>query len=201
MHIRRLTIINVRSITELELTLKEEEFPGWHVLLGENGSGKSTLVRALATVLMGAANADASRQDWSNWLRKGEQEGSVAVSIEGHSSDKWVKKGKTGSGPISARAEISRNGDFAEPDGAASVRIDFKNVRHAHRTVWGDGKGWFSASFGPFRRFTGGDLGVDRLYYSHPRLAPPPVGPRGACRVRRIPALVERATDACLGGG
>ncbi len=80
MYIRRLTIRNIRSISEFELSLKEEECPGWHVLLGENGSGKSTLVRALATVLMGAANAHASRQDWSNWLREGEQKGSAEVT-------------------------------------------------------------------------------------------------------------------------
>ena len=47
MHIRQLTIRNIRSIPEFDLSLKEGECPGWHVLLGENGSGKSTLVRAL----------------------------------------------------------------------------------------------------------------------------------------------------------
>ena len=33
-------------------------------------------------------------------------------------------------------------------------------------------KGGFSASFGPFRRFTGGDREMDRLYLTYPRLAP-----------------------------
>lgn len=40
------------------------------------------------------------------------------------------------------------------------------------RTIWGTNHGWFSASFGPFRRFTGGDPAYDRLYHSSPRLAP-----------------------------
>ena len=43
---------------------------------------------------------------------------------------------------------------------------------HAKRTIWGSGSGWFSASFGPFRRFSGGDKEYDKLYYSNPKLAP-----------------------------
>lgn len=39
------------------------------------------------------------------------------------------------------------------------------------RSIWGTNSGWFSASFGPFRRYTGGDQMYDRLYYSNPRLA------------------------------
>jgi len=34
---------------------------------------------------------------------------------------------------------------------------------------WGK-NGWFSAGFGSFRRFTGGNLGTERLFKSHPRL-------------------------------
>lgn len=172
MHIRRLTIRNIRSISEFDLSLKDDECPGWHVLLGENGSGKSTLVRALATVLMGATNAHASRQDWSDWLREGERTGSVEVVIRHHAGDRWVKKGKTGRRPFLARAELSRNGDSSEANGTSSAKINFPTRGHAHRTVWGDGDGWFSASFGPFRRFGGGDPEVERLYFSHPRLAP-----------------------------
>jgi hypothetical protein len=39
--------------------------------------------------------------------------------------------------------------------------------------VWGTGYsgGWFSASYGPFRRFTGGDTELEKLYISQPNLA------------------------------
>ena len=40
------------------------------------------------------------------------------------------------------------------------------------RTVWGGKSGWFSASYGPFRRFTGGDKDFEKTFYSNPRLAP-----------------------------
>ena len=172
MHIRRLTIKNVRAISEFDLTLQNNECAGWHVLLGENGSGKSTAVRALATVLMGEVNAHASRQDWSSWLRDGEQASSVEVRIKHHLGDRWVGRGTTAKAPFSARVEISKNGDLAEPNGASPATIKFSTGRHAERTVWGGGTGWFSASFGPFRRFVRGDPEVERLYYSHPRLAP-----------------------------
>lgn len=39
------------------------------------------------------------------------------------------------------------------------------------RTVWAGGSGWFSAAYGPFRRFSGGDRDYDRLFFSNPRLA------------------------------
>ncbi|MGB1242525.1 MAG: hypothetical protein ACPG49_08390, partial [Chitinophagales bacterium] len=31
--------------------------------------------------------------------------------------------------------------------------------------------GWFSASFGPFRRFTGGNKEWEKLYYANPKAA------------------------------
>ena len=40
------------------------------------------------------------------------------------------------------------------------------------RYIWGENEGWFSASYGPFRRFTGGSQTYEKLYYSNPRLAP-----------------------------
>ncbi len=48
----------------------------------------------------------------------------------------------------------------------------FSSRRNAKRTVWGEGVGWFSSSFGPFRRFSGADPEMDRLYVTHPRLPP-----------------------------
>ncbi|MEN8215037.1 MAG: AAA family ATPase [Pseudomonadota bacterium] len=38
--------------------------------------------------------------------------------------------------------------------------------------IWGTEEGWFSASYGPFRRFYGGDRDYEQLFYSNPKLAP-----------------------------
>ncbi len=167
MHIRRLLIRNIRSIPEFEMQLRPDECAGWHVILGDNGSGKSSVVRALAIVLMGAVNAHASRQDWASWLRAGEDAASINVTLAHHFGDTWTGKGNTATQSFSARAEIVRDAGNGTP--SATLRYV---GRHAERTVWGHGPGWFSASFGPYRRFSGGDPQMNALYYSHPRLAP-----------------------------
>ena len=43
---------------------------------------------------------------------------------------------------------------------------------HSRRYVWGNGRGWFCASFGPFRRFTGGNKDYEKFFHSNPKLAP-----------------------------
>ena len=170
MHIRRLNIRNVRSIREFEIRFKAEECAGWHVILGDNGSGKSSLVRALAVVLMGAVNAHASRQDWATWLRDGEDAASIDISLAHHDGDSWTGKGNTAKTPFPARAEIVR--DAGNGNGPPSATLGYGTGGRAARTLWGHGAGWFSASFGPYRRFSGGDLQMNALYYSHRRLAP-----------------------------
>ncbi|MCP6134773.1 hypothetical protein NL393_36910, partial [Klebsiella pneumoniae] len=52
-----------------------------------------------------------------------------------------------------------------------NASLTFTGERHS-RTIWGGAPGWFAASFGPFRRFTGGDRIYDRIFLSNRRLAP-----------------------------
>ena len=168
MHVRQLTVRDIRTIRELDLEF-DDDGAGWHVVLGDNGTGKSTLVRALATVLMGEANAHASRQDWSTWVREGAVCGQVKVQLQQHpDTDAWAGEGKTAPG-----ARVCAGFTVARKDGAPHP-IEFRNEAHAKRTIWSasDGSGWFCASFGPFRRFTGGAPDIDHLYNTHPRLAP-----------------------------
>ena len=169
MRIQRLTIENLRSIRSFRLDLGQTGSAGWHVILGDNGAGKSTAVRALALALMGPANSQAARQVWSRWLTTGRTSGHVAVTFSGHDEDKWTGKGNTSKRPITARANFTASTHEDRKNGD-SVELSFSGS-YARRTVWGDGYGWFSASFGPFRRFSGGDPRIDRLFVSHPRLA------------------------------
>lgn len=169
MHVERLTIENVRSIDRLDLRLPPGDTAGWHVLLGDNGAGKTTIVRALAVALVGEANAHASRQDWSRWLSADKERAEVRVTLASHSDDSWTGQGRRGHGPAVFGAQL-----LAGPSNGENGRrthIKFFNQRYARRTIWGDGIGWFSASFGAFRRFSGSDPAMDRLYLSHPRLA------------------------------
>lgn len=169
MHVQRLTIENLRSIRRFELRLKQGKSAGWHVILGDNGAGKSTVVRALALALMGQSNAHATRQDWSRWLAEGCDSGHVSVALSVHEEDGWTGQGRTSKQPITAKASITAETEGSRYNGHQAT-IECTGPRAA-RTIWGNGDGWFSASFGPFRRFTGGDPDLDRLFVTHPRLA------------------------------
>ena len=171
MHVQRLTIENIRTLRRFELDLsRDENRAGWHVLLGDNGTGKSTAVRALALALMGEPNAHATRQDWSRWLSAGSTSGHVTVGLIEHEQDRWKVGGRIRKGPINAKAsfrmaveERNRNGNRTALRYPADIG--------AERSVWSGLEGWFSASFGPFRRFTGGDREMDKLFDALPRLA------------------------------
>ena len=172
MHVRRLRIRNVRSIREFDLDLgRDKTSAGWHVLLGANGSGKSTVVRALALALMGHENALATRQDWSRWRAAVSRNrvSRVRVQLNAHDRDRWSGRGRTGNQPIELKVDIkAASGKMTRNGGRAAIKFDGTD---ADRTVWGAGSGWFSASFGAFRRFSGSDPEMDRLYLTHPGLA------------------------------
>ncbi|WP_416759018.1 AAA family ATPase [Roseateles sp. So40a] len=169
MYVRRLTIKNVRSIETFDFRLKPEETVGWHVVLGANGSGKSSVVRSLALVLAGPKEAAALRQSWSTWQRNGSSESSIHLHFFPDSEDIFTDRGAR------SKKDIEVGIDFrpiASAIGGPRVELGVPaGKQSAERTIWGTNAGWFSASFGPFRRFTGGDQAFDRLFYSNPRLA------------------------------
>ena len=167
MYITKVKIDNIRIIADFEMELDKEEAPGWHVILGDNGSGKSTFVRAVSLALIGNENATALRQDWSSWIGGRASLGKVSVSVRAPDSnlDKWTGKGKT-SPSTSIKPQVS----FTREKKSPSPSIKFEG-NLTGRTIWGDGYGWYSVAFGPFRRFRGGDNKYDKLYHSHPKLA------------------------------
>lgn len=169
MHVAKLTIENIRSLERLEIQLRPNELAGWHVILGDNGAGKSTVVRALALALMGSRNAEATRQDWSRWITVRGSTGSVNVRLRKHHPDELTGLGRPPE--QDPRIQVRFKSEHAEGSRNGNATISFSGP-FTKRTIWGGGSGWFSASFGPFRRFSGGDPTMDRLYHSHPRLAP-----------------------------
>ncbi len=167
MYVTRASIENVRIISRFDLNLSRFDDPaGWHVILGDNGAGKSTVVRSIAIALVGSENASALRQDWSDWLVSAKQTGMISLNIRADAKqDKWTGTGRQATKPIRTQVSFSRDLFDLGP-----VEANFTHD-YAHRSVWGNGTGWFSAAFGPFRRFRGGDHKYEKLYHSHPRLA------------------------------
>jgi energy-coupling factor transporter ATP-binding protein EcfA2 len=171
MHLRQATIRNIRSIKEFELKFEPGEFAGWHVLLGDNGAGKSTLVRSIALALAGPSEAAALRQDWSEWLRTEEAEGSITLQID---NDPKIDKVSSPGQPakkyyVQAALQFLR----AETQNGPPVAIrPVDSNPDPWRHIWGQSAGWFCASYGPFRLFSGGDKNYEKLFYSNPKLAP-----------------------------
>lgn len=161
MYLKSVSISDIRSITNLELSFDKGAFAGWHVILGANGAGKSTVARSIALALTGPKEAEALRQDWSDWIQRGIDAGVVVLRIARDSEfDRMLVRGHQ---LIDAGIIVNRTLEGAELAAAKGPH---------GRYLWGSGSGWFCASFGPFRRFSGGDPNFAKLFYSHPHLAP-----------------------------
>ena len=167
MHIIQARVINIRSLKQLYWKIDPKQAAGWHVIIGDNGSGKSSFVRAIALTLVGPLEASALRQDLNDWLRRGTSSGTIRLDLKFDSSyDKLSGSGKALQKylvPVSVRLDKQQD---------QSVRISKNPIGYdPERYVWGGRSGWFSASYGPFRRFTGGDKDYEKIFYSNPKLA------------------------------
>lgn len=164
MYLRKAKIENVRAITEFELTFDKPA--GWHVLIGDNGAGKSTIIRSLALALVGDRQAQALRLDWNEWLNRSAVHGQVRLDVEIDQTHDafWLTDRES---VIKATNGVSFETDFR--------RIDEKEVECYGRLVvnnhpeFSDPKktfigGFFSAAYGPYRRFRGGSLEYEDLF-------------------------------------
>lgn len=170
MYLNQVTIRNIRSISRLDIEFDRESYAGWHVLLGDNGAGKSTVIRSIALGLTGPVEAAALRQNWNDWLQSRKTSGRITLQIEQDSKlDKATGKGSqltqryVGASVVFSRTMMGNE---------SMVTMASPPRSKAKRYVWGEGKGWFCASYGPFRRFSGGDSTLSKLFYSTPHLAP-----------------------------
>jgi hypothetical protein len=164
MYLRRVRIKNIRSITDLDWSIKPAKGPGWHVVIGDNGAGKSTFLRSIALALVGPKEAFALRQNWNDWLSRGKTSGEIKLDISYNSKlDRFSGSGNIGRVFPPVQLNFSRQ--------QKEVELKASTKTNANRTVWGNKSGWFSASYGPFRRFAGGDKDVDRIFISNPKLA------------------------------
>ncbi len=168
MYLFRVQIQNIRSLRNVTWEIDNERAFGWHVILGDNGSGKSSFIRATALALVGPSEAPALRQDWNEWLKKGQPKGSVRISLDG--ADKYDLFSGQGATPknwyLNAGLSFVRQED-------GTVSLSKMPARfNPERFIWGGKGGWFSASYGPFRRFSGGNKDYEKIFYSNPKLAP-----------------------------
>ena len=167
MHIRSIRIKNVRSLRSHRWSFAPTKCAGWHVVLGDNGSGKSSFLRSIALALVGSKLSESMRQSWSEWLTKGEEEGEIRLEIGGD----FAPSGGL-SGQSRAEGEIYDAGlNFFRysPDSVQVRALSHEGppVKHPgdsrHGVDWRESAKWFCVSFGPFRRFSGGDTEMSSM--------------------------------------
>jgi hypothetical protein len=173
MYITSIKMTNIRSIRELNI-----EFPnpaGWHVLLGDNGAGKSSIIRAISAALIGPTEILRLDPDFSTWVTAGHEAATIELQIKrDRIFDKRSNRGGA-KGGVNSREEISCITTIAQEAGNGR-HWKFKDESprtggmHPDYYNWGTGEGWFSAAFGPYRRFTGGDHAMEMHYVRNPVL-------------------------------
>ena len=162
MYVTNLEIRNIRAVSNFRYEMRAADCAGWHVIIGDNGSGKSSIVRALAILFAGGPRVSATRQVWEDWLSFNCTSGTIEAQINRDDQfDQYALKGRQPASYL-LRATLER----PNKDAPVAISYNVQNTKTAERTIWASGNGWFSSSFGPFRRFSGGDRDWDRLFVS-----------------------------------
>jgi energy-coupling factor transporter ATP-binding protein EcfA2 len=156
-------ITGIRAIQKLIWKLPNAEHaPGWHVIVGDNGSGKSSFLRAIALALIGPDAAPTLRQRWEPWQRYDNKPGRVRLEISRDSQidEIWWKSGPSVADDLGVDVTVEKGEVSSTTSWGARTKP----------AIWMATKGWFSASYGPFRRFRGGDPEYKDLSYLLPRV-------------------------------
>ena len=163
MYIKQLEIKNIRSIKHFKMSFDEPA--GWHVLIGDNGAGKSSVIRSIALALVGPEEIKGITPNWNEWLKFDETSGNINVEIEKTKGiDKQTSQVNSGSNKSGTKLEFPVNLKLIKEVSDGFVQLVEKAKSEAITTVWSSNTGWFSAGYGPFRRFTGGSPEKEKVF-------------------------------------
>ncbi len=163
MYLRKLVVNNFRAFEHFEWEIAPGEEAGWHVLLGANGCGKSSLLKAIALAIVGDKQFFALRLPLEYFVRIGSDAAEISISLAWDETwDSWLTSEKEKAYPPRREIPISmtlRSSGIVSDAGVTD------------QTIWSDRPGWFSAAFGPMRRFSGGDSELSGIFRTTRRLA------------------------------
>ncbi|MFP2931156.1 AAA family ATPase [Pyxidicoccus sp. 3LG] len=167
MYLTRISIRNFRGIEELDWALPSgAPRAGWHVLIGDNGAGKSSVLRAAALALVGPEEAPMLRLNWNDWVRFGTSSADIDLLVEADPKEDQFGGRSAVKGPLRVGIDVLRH---PKPRVVGSAKWRTKGAP-PESNVWGSPHGWFAASYGPFRRFTGGDRDWEKLLEEQSRV-------------------------------
>jgi predicted ATPase len=178
MYISEIKLENIKSLRKATITFPTDAEAGWHVFIGDNSTGKSTLVRAIALALLGKDEAMGLRINWNEWLHKEAKTGYIGLALKpvqgedksaGQPTKKQVLNGLKFTREDNQRVEIDDQLTPAE-FGNKHLSTSYANKGGKKNYNWGGYDGWFSAAFGPFRRFSGGNSDWPKTFYAQPKL-------------------------------
>jgi predicted ATPase len=157
MYIKKVKIKKVRSIDKFEMSFPKPN--GWHVLIGDNGAGKSTIIRSVALALIGSDEITAIKPNWNNWLQWQSEQGSIDLELS-QNAEFDVVNNQNPSDAINCNITLNRReGNFVTLDLPTEPEKSALQME-----VWRSRGGWFSAGYGPFRRFTGGSTDYGSVF-------------------------------------
>lgn len=168
MYIQKVKINNIRGIAEFEMTFPPGQEAGWHVIIGDNGAGKSTIIRAISIGLIGENEAKSLNafQDWKTWLNPSKPKGEIELTISRDNDfDKPIAQAGSKLTVLSKMTIQRKNGPNSIVD--VTGELSQNNALFGSTAL----SGWFSISYGPFRRLKGGDGRFKDLFVRRPRLA------------------------------
>lgn len=147
-HIWHVEIKNIRSITSL--LWEVDPVPGWNVVLGDNGAGKSTFLRMVAYLMLPDQDRRSLGIALPEWVRSGHVSGSASIRATMPAQES-----------VRVTSELVTPGAQAE----SALRSGTLHTQTGHFELF------FSAGFGPFRRFTGGDTEYEKQFAAIPSVA------------------------------
>ena len=172
MYLKKIELTNIRSIRKLKISFDSPA--GWHVLLGDNGAGKSSVIRAISAAIVGPSEILRLDPNFSTWVSAQSKKATIDLTLVRNEKDK--RSGQGGArGGVKDIVEIKCKTVIEQDEGNgrtwkfkdSSIK---KDGAHPDWYNWGSGDGWFSAAFGPYRRFTGGDQSLETFYLRNPKI-------------------------------
>ena len=166
MYLTRVEIQNIRSLSHLVWEIPAENAAGWHVILGDNGAGKSTFVRCAVLACIGFGAATKLEQYITYWLNdetgKVLTQGEIVCKVVFDSMyDPYENDSYDGNMSVDLVKKVGGDAFIGSAQWFPGMSKHSENAYANHA---------FFASFGPFRRFSGGDTEDNDLFESNPVL-------------------------------